>query len=366
MRRFWLAFAAAGGFAAAAYAIAPRAIEAAIYLSVQDDPIALADRALDRGLTAARVTAEIDAALAGQDVELAQSFLELAAERGIAISPELRSKVEAAGAPSARAVSAAENFVRGLVFGEPDDFAGFAGAAAGDLIVFGDLRDAVREGGRLVSGEPADQLILGLSCVGLAVTAGTYALAGTAAPARIGLSLAKIARKTGRVSGQMNDWLGRSLREVVDGQALRRSFMQASLTEPAAAMRGVRQAVKLDKAGGLMRLAADVGQVQSKAGTRAALDGLKLADHPRDVARIAALAGAKGGKTRAILKTLGRGAFTLTLATFDLATWLFSALLTLFGFVASMKGAVERATLHFLRRRKARRARALAMTPVRV
>ena len=66
-------------------------------------------------------------------------------------------------------------------------------------------------------------------------------------------------------------------------------------------------------------------------GWHAALDGLKLAEGPRDMARIAKLAEKKGGKTRAILKTLGRGAFLLSLATFNLAAWILGAILILFG-----------------------------------
>ena len=93
--------------------------------------------------------------------------------------------------------------------------AGLAGTALGDLFVFGDLRDAVREGSRYISGENYDQLILGLSVVGIAITAGTYATVGAAAPARVGISAVKAARKAGRISGRMADWIGRSLRDVV-------------------------------------------------------------------------------------------------------------------------------------------------------
>ena len=84
--------------------------------------------------------------------------------------------------------------------------------------------------------------------------------------------------------------------------------------------------------------------MQAKAGTQAALDGLKLAEGPRDMARIAKLAEKKGSKTRAILKTLGRGAILLSLATFNLAAWILGAILTLFGFVSSAKSGVERVT----------------------
>ena len=87
-----------------------------------------------------------------------------------------------------------------------------------------------------------------------------------------------------------------------------------SITEPAVAVRAAREAVKVEKARGLVRLVGDVGRVQSKAGTQAALDGLELAEGPREMSRArAARRRTKGGKTRAILKLAGRGAILLTL-----------------------------------------------------
>ena len=108
-------------------------------------------------------------------------------------------------------------------------------------------------------------------------------------------------------------------------------------------MRAAREAVKVEKADGLMKLVGDVGRVQTKAGTQAALDGLKLAEGPRDMARIAKLAEKKGSKTRAILKTLGRGAILLSVAHVQSGRVdVLGAILTLFGFVSSLKSGVER------------------------
>ncbi len=134
-----------------------------------------------------------------------------------------------------------------------------------------------------------------------------------------------------------------------------------SVAEPAVAVRAAREAVKAEKADGLVRLVSDVGRVQTKAGTQAALDGLKLAEGPREMSRIAALAEKKGSKTRAILKTLGRGAILLSIASFNLAAWVLGAILTLFGFVSSAKAAVERATFRHLARKKERQATRYAM-----
>jgi hypothetical protein len=350
-----LAWFAALLFAVAALFCVPLAFEARSLLNSADDPVAIADRALDRAFDRDVAVHEIEAALQAGDAELAQSYVDLAADRGVALPPELKPRVAVAVDEASSVGAAASSFASGLVTGEPRDMAGLAGTALGDLFVFGDIRDLVREGSRYVSGDNYDQLVLGLSCLGLAITAGTYATVGAATPARIGLSAVKAARKVGRLSGRLADWIGRSLREVIDWPALSRAG--SALTEPAVAVRAAREAVKVEKANGLVRLAGDVGTVQAKAGTQAALDGLKLAESPREMSRIAVLAEKKGSKTRAILKTLGRGAILLSIASFNLALWMIGAVLTLFGFVSSAKAAVERATWRHLQRRKQRRLR---------
>ena len=63
----------------------------------------------------------------------------------------------------------------------------------------------------------------------------------------------------------------------------------------------------------------------ASAGTQAALDGLRIAQGPRDVARVARLADVKGTRTRAILKMFGRGALFLAASAFNLAWWMFWA-----------------------------------------
>jgi hypothetical protein len=122
-------------------------------------------------------------------------------------------------------------------------------------------------------------------------------------------------------------------------------------------VRSAREAVKVEKARDLAHLVGDVGRVQTRAGTQAALDGLKLAEGPRDLSRVARLAAAKGGKTRAILKLAGRAAIVLTIGAFDLALWLFWATLTAFGLLSSLKRTAERATERYCARRRRRRAR---------
>ena len=341
--------------ASAALVIAPRAFEAQYLLAAQDDPIALADHAVARSFDAAVAAREIEAALAANDPDLAVSFLALAREHNVAVDPELAEKVERAKGSVATAARSFVSFARGLMTGEAEDVSGLAGTAVGDLFVVGDIRDVVREGWRLAAGGEADEFVLGLAGVGLAVTAGTYATVGAATPARVGLTVVKAARKTGRLGGEMATWMNHSLRQIVDWTSLKRGIGYASVAEPAAAARSMREAIRAEKAQPLVRFIGDVGRVQGSAGTRTALDGLKLAEGPRDMSRIARLAAAKGGKTRAILKLAGRGAMLLTVGAFKLAMWLFWAFVALFGFVSSLKRVTERITERFCMHRKRRR-----------
>jgi hypothetical protein len=342
----------AGLFALATIVCVPAAYQADDLLTAAADPAAISDRKLDTMFDAALARREVEAALAANDSDLAKSFLDLAAERSVVVPAELAGKVDAAVDYAHSAAGAAESFARGLISGEPDNVVSLAGTALGDLFVFGDIRDAVSEGSRYAKGGQADELVLGLACVGIAITAGTYASFGAAAPARIGFSVVKAVRKTGRLSESLALWIGRSVREVIDWRAMRR--VGASVTDPAVAVRAAREAVKLEKAQGLVGLANDIGRVQARAGTQAAFDALKIARGPTEVARIAKLAEKKGSKTRAILKTLGSGALFLSVATSNLALWILGAIAAVLGLVSSTKSVAERCALRHLTRKRQR------------
>ncbi|MGB6350221.1 MAG: hypothetical protein WBG10_09355, partial [Pseudolabrys sp.] len=141
--------------AAAVYAV-PHAADAVAGL---DDPARLADRALDGTFDADVAQREINAALAARDAELAQSFVALAADRHVAINSILAQKVTAATAEAATTQHKAESFARGFITGVPDDMSALAGTTVGDLFVFGDIRDALREGTRYATGEAVDKLV---------------------------------------------------------------------------------------------------------------------------------------------------------------------------------------------------------------
>ena len=339
--------------------VAPRARDAFAILAAQDDPADLADLQVNSAMrnNRALVADNIEAALKEGDADLAASFVELARERNIAVSDDLSTRVSDAVTETNSSSHFAKRFATGLVTGNADDVASLSGTVAGDLFVFGDIRDVVREGKHLAMGEQTDRLVLGLAAAGLAVTAATYVSVGGAAPLRAGLTMVKDARKVGRLGEGLTEWAGRSAREVVDAPVLQQAVATGSVLRPSETVSAIKAAFRAEKAGALVRLAKDVGRVGEKAGARGALDTLRIAEGPKDVARAARLAESKGGQTRAILKILGRGALLLAAGAFNLSMWVFGALLALFGFLSSIKATTERATESWLRRKKARRLR---------
>jgi hypothetical protein len=345
--------------AAAIVAVAPTAGSSARLLAAQDDPNALTDIFLERTLTPRVVASEIESALAGGDAGLAASFLALARDRGVAVAPELVARVEDANTTRAQAVHAARSYVRGVVTGAPDDLAGFAGTLTRDLSGWGDVDDVVTETGHARSGEPVNEVVLGLACVGLATTVATVITVGGAAPVRAGVSLVKAAERTGRLAGPLLRWVTGSLRAAVDSEKLEVALGKVSVTAPvesASVLRdAVKEAVNVERLAGVTTLMGDLGRIRASAGTRAALEGLKLSETPEEVARVAKLAERQGSKTSAILKLAGRSAIVLTAVALNLMGWTFSGLWLIIAFLLAIKRSVERATARVVRWRRRRR-----------
>lgn len=315
-------------FAGAAHWVVPAGRHALELVAAGEDAARIADLQLDEALDEARVAREIEEALAGNDGELAASFVELARARNIPIAPDLAARVAAADDRAARAARNAGAFGKGFVTGEGEDLAGLAGAAAGDLTVWGDVRDAGREALHWVRGEPVDDVMLGLAGAGIVATGATYAAFGAPITLRAGLSLLKGARRAGALSTRLAGRLATGLR----------------------AGRGAQAAL----------VVADIGRTGVKAGTRAAVAGLRHVDDAAGAARLARLSSVKGGQTLAIVKTLGRGALFVTRAMAKLAFWIIAAAVNVIGLISSFNAMVVAMVRPLWRRRRPGAARGLA------
>ena len=291
---------------------------------VQDDPVAISDITLAQVLTPIRAAQEIDAALAGDDPGLAESFVTLADQRGLAVDPARRAAVVAANEPSM--LKSAGDFARGAFVGDVNGLTGLAGAFAGDMVGIGDVRDLTREGWKAVNGEEPDKLLMGLAAAGLAVTAATWLSAGEASPVRAGMTLLKDARRAGRLSKGLTTAVMREIRLAVDLSGLDKAVAKLGNFEIGEARRLAGEAVKLDRLAPLGAIARDSGRILERTDIRGVQEALALAGSAEEVGKIAKLSERLGKATRATLKLLGRGALAIAATATSLFFWLVTAL----------------------------------------
>ncbi|MDB5641503.1 MAG: hypothetical protein JWN07_820 [Hyphomicrobiales bacterium] len=287
-----------------------------------EDPVARADLGLERSLTPELAAREIDAALQAGDLELAESFVALAQERGLVLSGEQTERLEKMRADTWG--RAARDFRDGFTQNETRSGMAMSGAIAADLSGYGDLRDLAREGGKWMQGQETDTLVLGLAAAGLAITAATWSTLGAAMPARSGLSLTKALQKTGRLSQPLARRLALVAGEALDRDALKASLASVGRLEFTAARNSSARLLRPAAMTELRQVGADVSTIYTRAGARGAQDVLSLAASSAEVRAGARLAAAKGSKTRAVLKVLGRGVLLAGSLSLTLAGWLFT------------------------------------------
>src|SRR5215831_12033810 len=128
--------------AIAAFNVVPRGVEAQELLFAQDDPVLLSDHQLARVFNAELAAREIEAALALDDIDRAQSFLDLPRDRNVTLAPALVGRVEAAGSTWPATRRAVKRCACGLTGGNAESSAAHRGPATAGLFVSGDIRDA--------------------------------------------------------------------------------------------------------------------------------------------------------------------------------------------------------------------------------
>src|SRR4029453_5182453 len=154
LARLSLAGAGMAVSAVMAAALWPHASDAWAVLAAQDDPAELSNLQVSSALrnNSGLIHDNIEAALASGDADLAGSFAELARNNNITLSEEVWKGGSDAVTEENSGAQFAKGFATGLVTGNADDVASLSGTVAGDLFVFGDIRDVVREGKHLAMG----------------------------------------------------------------------------------------------------------------------------------------------------------------------------------------------------------------------
>jgi len=277
MRRFGLRLAAVATVAAG--------VALAVFLATPDDLRDPTDEEVRAGIIATvrplapseELERRISESLKADDPEEAGDLFELADLLGITVDPALRRKYDEKLEWLPTLMRSASAGARGFVTGAGEGTAGTVGAVVSDLTVIGDLRDATAQAGHFLKDEPVDEVVLALSSVGIGLTGAMLATGGVAMPVKAGVSVAKIAQRTGR----MTKGFARSVMEL------------AKLKNTAKLQDGMRS----------------LGTIGKAASPRGALTVMRNLEHVDDLPRAEKVAVMMGKPTAGLFKVAGRRVF---------------------------------------------------------
>ncbi|MGD1935494.1 MAG: hypothetical protein ACFB0Z_13510 [Candidatus Phaeomarinobacter sp.] len=252
----------------------------------------------------------------------AEMYVEIAAYMNRPLRPQTQDALTASQTTTAVVLRNTGNFVEGFVTGEGRDNAAFAGAVTSDLTVIGDIRDIGGEGSKLVAGEEYSEIVLGLSVVGLAVTAGTVASAGGGLPARVGVSLLKVAKKAGTMTKSFTKELGQLVSRAVDFPALRRTLSDVSLANPNATRRAIGTYADNVKGAELFPVLARMDDMRTTVGPAESVRLMKYVKNTRDLDNVADMSKTLGVKTRGIIELTGKTSLRAFKGAINILRWM--------------------------------------------
>lgn len=323
------------GMLSTASTVIPRAWDAAQIL-VFKDSVQLTRFRLTQ-LSADDYARQLTQAFSEQDIELARSLLNLADEQGVSLAPDFHQQVAAQETWSATTMRNAADIWQGMSTGRADSGFGLAAAAMSDFTLFGDVRDVILQS---LAWPEHDPLLLALAGTGLGLTVMTVASGGTAAPVKVGLSLVKVARKSGRLSKSLGRQLTRITKNAIDPKAVSevgarfsklelKTLNRVQLDELASAS---KRLVSPTASKQLLKSGRDVRRIAKNSSSKGALDALFHADSVQELSRLAKLSDTLKGSFRAslrLLPDLGKSIYKLTSTLIALLLWLGGGLLWL-------------------------------------
>ncbi|WP_297322547.1 hypothetical protein [uncultured Bartonella sp.] len=244
------------------------------------NPVAIADFRL-KNLTTEDFIRVIEQELAENNIAEAQSLVELAKEYEIQLPEELIKRTEESYFGQSYRYS--KDFATGFLVGDLSSIPSALGSVTSDLIVYGDIRDVVTEGTKLIRGEDYDSITLGLAAIGITsstIALGSWITAGSGITAPIavaateldeGASLIKNANKGHNLSKPMLNTLRKASSDVIDVQNLKK------------ALSGSESILKMPSIGSLRKVVSEVDYTKFVRGDLSDINKIMKQANPVDL-----------------------------------------------------------------------------------
>ena len=187
---------------------------------------------------------------------------------------------------------------------ESDSAVGMSGSIASDLTLYGDLRDLKKEGTKYVDDEPYDAFILNISLIGIGLSASQLLSAGTTTPLKVGASVLKVAKKTGKLTKSFSKELSKRLSKTVDTKVLK-TLDFANVFKLKSTAKTIEKSIDLVPVKTLFK---DVNIIKNHTSLTDTINLMKYVDTPKNLKSIGKISSTYKANTKGVFKVLGKGA----------------------------------------------------------
>ena len=253
------------------------------------------------------IAKEIEASILNSDFDDAKMYLEIAKSNHYPLDyQKYYALIQKRDTDFNHLRNQVTQFAEGFINGESANLTGIAGSITADFTVVGDVRDLHREYSNYQQGKPVNELIVALSGAGIGLTALTVSSLGSAAPAKAGTSVIKLAAKTQKITLRFQKYLIKLGRNIFDWP------MFLKITKQGRGLKNLRRAAKQayhpEAVKPLKDIASRVNVIRKSSSIADTVQLLKYVDTTDDLRRLEKVSLKYGTKTKGYFKLLGKTA----------------------------------------------------------
>lgn len=198
-----------------------------------------------------------------------------------------------------------KEFSSGFWNGKGESAIGISGSMLSDMTVVGDLRDLSTEGIKLVNDENYDKVVLSIATIGVGLSASQLLSGGTSTPLKVGASVIKVAKKTGKISKSFLEVISSKLAKAVDIKMLK-TIDFSSIASIKKAKSTIGKSLKLD---GVSKLFGNINKVKKNTSVFDTVSILKYVDNEKELAKAVTITKKYKKNSKAVFKILGKTVF---------------------------------------------------------
>ncbi len=260
------------------------------------------DIALKEKATKSYLDQRIINAINSDKFDDAVMYQQLAKYLGVTLSRKTLDEIDSHSGFLSESWRNTKDFGWGFFTGEADGLASLSGSIAADMTVLGDLRDLSIEGSKLVSSQPYDKVILGMSFIGIGMSASQIITGGTTTPIKMSASIVKVAKKMKYLSSSFVDVTLSKLSKAIDFNRLKK-IDYSSIESIKNASKYISKSLNKTF---IHKAFKNIDTIKSNTSIADTIALLKYVDDPKDLQRVANISKKYKTNTKAVFKILGK------------------------------------------------------------